>query len=366
MSTPSHAGPVERFLELEILKGPLNELDTSRLLAGYNRLTHSTVSMAAFRWCLEQNPYGPGLHAILRNDEGLLVGHICLFHLPVVMDGREVNAAKAEYLFLLEEYRGWRVRSFEHEKIPPALLLLKAFYRAAHAEGIDPVLVSAVPGVDTLHLMAGARAVTFPLHECLFILRPWAASCDTPNLTFLRRLAVLATGILQTGLAVLLRQSLRFGPDPLNECSLGRPPLETYPDNRAVFPQSEKFMAWRYPEPAYQRLATRRDSHRQIVLLRGKGKNYLRVCTTNLDARALPATRCVASLLRRAGREGALGLRWSIYRDGSLPEATVGRLRRLGFLCVPRSRNILMHVADERYLDARAWQMEDSLVAFDI
>ena len=224
--------------------------------------------------------------------------------------------------------------------------------------------MSALPGVDFLHRMAGAKPVAFPLHECLFILRPLKASRETPNLTPLRRALLFAVGTVQACLALGLRLRLLLRQDALEEVP-ALEPRATYPKALAAFSREAPFIRWRYPAGPYLRLAPRDRPHWHLIARRGGPNDYLRICTTNLDSAAFPAGAYLASLLGQARREGALGVRWSIYDQGEPPAEVVAKLRRLGCLCVARSRTILIHTRQKDLLKPEAWQMEDSLVAFE-
>jgi len=362
---PTPPPPVPGLLDLEIRRGPLSAEDRLAVLSEYNRLARARVSEAAFRRYLEDGPCGPGLHALLRTDAGKLVGHICCFPHPVFIGGKETLAAKAEYFFLGEAYRTCAIRGQEAQKQPPAILLLKAFYRQARLEGLDPILISAIPGVDFLHRMAGAKPVAFPLHECLFILRPLRASLATPNLSPLRRTLLFAAGTLQACLAVAFRLGFSLHAGAFEEVPVSRPWAPGYPGDLATFSWEPSFLQWRYPAESYLDLMSRGKRPWRFIAGRGGRTGYLRVCTTDLDSAQFPAGAFLASLLDRARKEGAMGVRWSIYDQGVVPAAAVGRLRKLGWLCVARTRQILIHTQNQTLLKAEAWQMEDSLIAFD-
>jgi hypothetical protein len=61
----------------------------------------------------------------------------------------------------------------------------------------------------------------------------------------------------------------------------------------------------------------------------------------------------------------ALGVRWAIYDNGRPPAAVANKLKRLGFACVRRQRQVLIYTRQPKLADPSCWSFDDSLVAFE-
>ena len=168
------------MLTLHIVRGPLDENLNLAVLHGYTALTRATVTAENFRRWMQRSPEGPALHAVLKNQNGDVAGHCCLFPFPLTVSGNRVTAAKAEYFFVKSEFRKQAVLGYEGSMKPAAVLLLECLYRSGKQLGWCPYVVSAPSDVAPLHRLAGCRKLTVPLTECLLTFRPWKAAIDTP------------------------------------------------------------------------------------------------------------------------------------------------------------------------------------------
>ena len=167
------------------------------ILSEYNRLTRSHISPENLRRWTQESPEGPSCHALLKTARGELVGHCCLFPFRMEYGDAQVVAAKAEYYFINENYRTERIHGLEKSDKPAAVILLEQLYHYCRTLHWGPYIVSAPKGVDGLHRMAGCRPISFPLFECLLVLRPLRGSFATPNLTAKQRVLLFLIGAAQ-------------------------------------------------------------------------------------------------------------------------------------------------------------------------
>ena len=334
---------------LRLTRGPLRDVEYDAIRAAYDRLTDNTTSPRNFRRWLVESPAGPAFHAIVEND-GVIAGHCCLIPIPFRVRDQSVVAAKAEYLFLEKSSRREPIEGLS-SRLPPSVTLLRALYEAAARIGWGPYFLSAPPEVARVHRMAGCRPMLLPLHECLLTLRPVAAALGTPNLTSVRRAAMLAVGLAQQGgrlfVPLVGTRSVDAGP-------VARPPLQ--------LPEDDAFRSWRYDPAEY---AVVRVEGAELIVKRGGASSYARV----IEARVSGSVD-IRSMLRQlvaiahAGR--ALGVRWAIYDDGAIPKEIIAALKRNGFVCVRRTRELLTYAeGSERVLAPGSWDANDFYVTFD-
>jgi hypothetical protein len=353
------SGPM--LLSLRIVRGPLTANQDEEIVRKYNQLTSSHIPIEEFRRWAANGPEGPAWHGLLEPEDGKIGGHICLIPFRTNRRGQKRIIAKAEYFFVEEQYRSMRVKGFEGSFKPPAILQLDQLYRHCLAEGWGPLLISASSAIQPLHLLVGCRSVDFPLVECLFILRPWNAAVKTPNLTVRQRIGVFLAGCAQIGLWAAAGRWMR----PNN--SVQQVPTggggEVKGEVLAFF-EDEESIRWRYPEKGYVRFALEEAPEEFAISKRGSEAGYLRVCQWEVsDGRSIKSL--LVALLREARAEKALGVRWAVYGEEKTASWLTGQMKRLGFLCVRRTRRLLLYTKDKDYLRADRWKITDSLFSFD-
>ena len=356
------------MLNLQLVRGPLpSEADYRTIHAEYTRLTQARVSERLMhRWC-KDSPSGPALHALLRTDEGKIVGHMCIIPFPIQVGRRRVTGGKTEYLFVHEDYRRERVRGMEPSRVHAGILMLQQIYRHASQElGWDPILASTIAGVDRMQQAVGCRPLDLAVFECLLIRRPWNAYRFTPNLSPIRRLALLFLGLPQTCLWALLRVLLVRVGRHIRPVAMDASIPSLGGLDKAHFSSAPDYLSWRYPPEGFQRLGFADRPDYYVTVQNGSPRNYLRICQSNLNSLDFPVLSLIVELMGQARSCHAIGVRWALYDNGSPPTALVHKLRRLGFLCVRRQRKILVYTRDKALADPTGWSFDDSLVSFEL
>jgi hypothetical protein len=356
----------DTVLDLHLVRGPLRSADADAVLRAYNHLALADVRPDNFERWLCHGPAGAAAHALLRTPTGDIVAHYCLFPFPMDLFGQRVTAAKGEYLFVMPAYRRASVSGFEAAGQMPAIVLLKQLYHYVSEElQWDPVFLNAPPGVDALHRLCGAKPVDFPLTECLFIRRPWRSAISTPNLTKKQRLVMLAAGLLQSALLRGYQLKPWRRASSLQAVSVDQSlPMEPA-SGKVAFCWSPDYLRWRYPEDQFVAYQWMGSGTNCLIARRGSSQHYLRVCTSRIAGSQVALRRLLLDLLAEAEKQGALGVRWAAYHHADLPGGFLRQLRRFGFLCVQRTRTILLLTRHPRLRDPAAWSMEDSLTAFE-
>ena len=360
-SPPPNPAAKSPLLSLRILRGPLDAHQEETILAEFNRLTDSAIPLEDFRRWVRDAPEGPACHAILETDDSRPVGHICLVPLAIERDGQKIIAARTEYFFVHEDFRASKVRGFQNSAFSSAILLLDQLYRHWSQHGGGPILASASEKIQPFHKLVGCKPVNFPLHECLLILRPWSAAKFTPNLTAKRRAALFAAGLAQTALSHPLRLLSRRYALPLAPVGSLRIPSN---GTRLAFFQNHDELRWRYPAGQYAAYVRNSAPDFYLIAKHGSPSRYLRICQSHLEgARLLPL---LAPLIDHANSQKALGLRWSVYSADPGASSLVRSLRKLGFICAPRNRRLLIYSHDKSFLSPAAWHITDSFFSFDL
>jgi hypothetical protein len=352
------------MLELRLTRAPLDDATQNAVVREYSRLVGTPVSEEDFRRWTEGSPAGPALHGLLESSEGRVVGHCCLFPFPLYRDGRKLIGAKAEYLFVHEEFRRDQFRDLPESGEPPALRLLRDLYHHGSKRlGWDPILISAPPEVASLHQLAGASEVSFDLFECLLTLRPWRASRLSPNLSPVQRVAIFLIGACQWLAWRLLGGLLwRRGRDlrPLADLGTIRPRSDT---RGMTFSLDAEFLAWRYPKSGFG-LYELGSAEGTLLAATNSPRDYLRVVDWNLDLERVSVSSLIAGLVRHARRGRNLGVRWALYSHPNLPKRLVARLRSLGFVCARRKRQICVYTRNPDLASPALWQFSDMVVTF--
>jgi len=350
------------MLNLRIIRSPLPQAENEAILSEYNQLTSAGIPMEEFLHWLQGGPEGPAWHVILETDEGEIVGHQSLIPFRGSYGGRKIVAAKSEYTFLREAFRSTKIRGFEHSSRPTHFIASKKLLDHGQAQGWGPILISTTPALHRWASSIGCSPVQVPLWECLLVLRPWDAARKTPNLDQWRRASLCAAGLFQRTIwspsLLFPHHSNGIRPVPVgdNHVSSNRDALTFFEDQNSL--------QWRYLEGQYERIELSAKSHEFVILKKGSIDRYLRICQWRLDSEG-PSLSSVASLVRMAQKEKALGIRWSVYGSGEPTLSFVRRVRMLGFLCARRRRTLLVRSDDERFLDGARWNLTDAMFSFD-
>ena len=351
------------MLNLSLARGPLDEDTRQTVIREYNRLTGQSVKMKDFRHLTEESPAGPALHALLKAPDDRLVGHLCVYPYPLYWNGEERTGARAECLFVHEQFRTERIENLPQAGTLPALALVKTLCRYANEElAWDPILLAARPKVAIVHQLAGASPMALELRECLLVLRPWRAYRSVRNASWRQRAAMLVLGLFQAPLWTLI--SLLPWPatrrlDPLRQPETVKPRR----DLRGVsFSLCSDFLGWRYV-PEHHALFGFPTEAGSMLAFTTPPRELLRVLDTNLDLDRLPAFPLLWSLVREARRRKSVGIRWAVYRNQGFPERFLRRLRRLGVVCAKRTRMVSIYSQDKDLASANWWQFSDAAVA---
>lgn len=350
------------MLDLRIVRGPLGPQENEAILSQYNRLTLSRIPMQEFLHWIQCSPEGPAWHAILETDDGEIVGHTSLIPLRASYRGRRIVPAKSEYSFICEEYRAAKIRGFEDSGRLRNLIYIDRLFRHCAAQGWGPLLISTASGVHRLFPSVGCYPTSFPVRECLLILRPWNAARKTPNLAPWQRASIWSAGILQQiGWSSVLLLARRTNGISTVSLGNGSPPK---PNDLLSFFEDPDSSQWRYLAGQYERLTLDAEGREFVIVKKGMADRYLRVCQWQL-ASGQPSLSLVAELVQLARKEKALGVRWAIYGDDQMAGILARRIQRLGFLCARRSRTLLVHTSEQEFLAGENWNLTDAMFSFD-
>lgn len=353
----------EPAVRLRIVRGPLTAGENESILAQYKSLASADISFPQFLRWIQDSPEGPAWHAILETPEGEIVGHTSLIPMRASYDGRSFIAAKSEYSFIREEYRAAKIRGFEQTGRLKNLIYVDELFRRCRAEGWSPLLISTPSGFHRVFRSIACYPVNFPVQECLLVLRPREAALRTPNIYGWHRAFLWGAGLAQRA----FWSPAFLSPDRENQLStitISGDHLRTG-HSRLTFFQDRDSLDWRYPESEYEQIAMADGNGGGNLLVKyGSATRYLRVCQWQLDC--APSRGLIASLVRKARRQGALGVRWAVYGEDAASGVLVQRLRKLGFVCVRRPRTLLINTANQEFLDPRKWNLTDAMFTFDL
>ena len=350
------------MLNMRIVRAPLSSQENSVILSEYNRLTGGRIPLEEFDRWVTKSPEGPAWHAILTADDGRIVGHTSVFPLRAGAPGSPIVPGKSEYSFLHEDFRKEKIRGCETAGRPAFLTLLDKLFQHCHEQGWSPIFASTNEKNQVFTRKVGLRPLEFPLWECLLVLRPVRAAKLTPNVGRAERAALLSAGLLQGTIWPPLARLLAM--------SNGTKSVEVHGNGMTPsveplsFFEDQPSLAWRYIDGQYVRLGLASSAGSYVIAKRGSGDRFLRVCQWRLDPEK-DLHRAVAFLVDEARREKALGVRWAVYDQNESAVRLVTGLKRLGFLCARRTRIVMVHKNNEKYLDPSLWRMNDSLLSFD-
>lgn len=349
------------MLRMRIERAPLQESENRVVLAEYNRLTAGSIPIEEFVHWVKDNPAGRAWHAILETADGRIAGHTSVFPLRTSFGAGAVLPAKSEYSFLHEDFRKEKIQGFENASRPAFIILLDQLFKHCQGQGWGPIFASTNEKNQVFTRKVGLRPVPFPLWECLLVLRPQKASRLTPNLTRWQRLALLSAGVAQSTAWSLAGPLLPRG--GICDAPVGSNgfPVE---DGRLSFFDDRESLQWRYLGGQYVRFDVESSAGDYLIAKRGSAARFLRVCQWRLRGRPRFSP-LLTALVREARREGALGVRWAVYEGEAESEELVRQMRHMGFLCTRRTRTVMIHNKEEKYLDPGLWRMNDSLFSFD-
>lgn len=350
------------MVALRILRSPLTDQQNQSILDQYNHLTAVHIPMTEFiRW-VQDGPAGPAWHALLETEDGQIAGHTSLIPLRATFRGMSVTAAKSEYSFVRPEFRSAKIQGFEKTARPRFLILVDQLFRHCAALGWGPFLISTTPALHKLGPRVECYPVEFPLHECLLILRGFSAARWTPNLSSWQRAGIAAAGACQAALWRTVWRASTNGNGP-HSGGIDAASAEDG-DGLLAFFQDKDSLRWRYVPGQYDRLTVGASHEDCVIVKNGGGERYLRVCQWRLMSSA-SVEYFVKGLVSLARAQKAPGVRWAVYGQEPDAQELVGNLRRLGFLCVARTRTELIHSHNQGFRTASAWKLNDAMFSFD-
>jgi len=350
------------MLKMRIERAPLKDHENRVILDEYNRLSNARIPMEEFLHWVRDNPAGPAWHAILETQEGRIVGHTSVFPVRTGYRGGEVIPAKSEYSLLHEDFRKEKVAGYENSGKPAFILILDQLFKHCQQLGWGPIFASTNEKNQVFTRKVGLRPLEFPLWECLLVLRPMNASRLTPNLTSWQRMLLFSAGLPQAGIWSLAAPILS-SQNGIRHGTIGTNGMRK-DDSRLTFFDDTETQRWRYADGQYARFDIDGAGGDYLIVKHGSPDRFLRVCQWQLEAtERLP--RIVGSLVRAARARRSLGVRWAVYDSDANSTELAHRMKRLGFLCARRTRIVMVHKDEERYLRPALWRMNDSLFTFD-
>jgi len=349
------------MLNLRIVRGPLQPRENEAILTEYNRLKSSEIPMQEFLHWIQNSPEGPAWHAILETDDEEIVGHQCAIPLRGSCQGQRVVAAKSEYAFLREEFQSRRIRGFEESRGPRHFIAFHQLFQRCQEQGWGPFMLCNSAAARHRHGFYGWHSTHFNLWECLLTLRPWAAARETPNLVRWQRAVLGLIGTAQK-IAWSPLQLVTPHENGIRPVNLRGGPFPESNDLLSFFEDQES-LRWRYPEGQYERLALDSQGYNYIILKKGSGSAYLRICQWRFR-NCQPSLSLMSRLVQMAQQEQRLGLRWAVYASDAGGAALAQRLRHFGFLCAPRIRTLMIKSEEKELLTPHKWNLNDAMFSF--
>jgi len=358
-SEPTEARGVGATLNLRIVRGPLQPDENEKVLSEYNkRIAPPHIAMHEYLRWVQTSPEGPAWHAILESNSHGIVGHQCLIPIRADWRGRKIVAAKSEYTFLHEDFQTAKIHGLERVQRPTHIVAANQLFQRGQSEAWGPFLISTTPSLRRRGFY-GFVATDCPLWECLLILRPMAAARKTPSLQRWQRACLFLGGAAQK---TVWGPAARFYPraSEFQIVKIDHSPLPEQKDFLSFFGDLES-LRWRYPSDEYERLGL--NSSDYLIYKRGSIDQYMRICQWQLDATDLSLSQ-IGHLIQIAQKDGAMGVRWSIYGRDDTAKALVRRLRRSGFLCVPHTKTIQIKSHQQQFLRPECWDLTDAMFSF--
>lgn len=350
------------MLRMRIVQAPLKSEENQAILQDYNRLTAGHIPLHEFVHWVTRSPEGAAWHALLETEDGRIVGHTSVFPLRTGTGELELIPAKSEYSFLHEDFRKEKIQGYETVSRPAFIILLDHLFKHCQEIGWGPIFASTNDKNQVFTRKVGLRPIEFPLRECLLVLKPVNAARVTPNLSNWQRAGLFTAGLGHTSIwplaANLLATSNGIKKLPVQSLKARLEP------KLFSFFEDEASLAWRYPESQYIRFGFTGSSDNFLIAKRGSASGYLRVLQWRLENvhSFLPL---FGALVREARQQNALGVRWAVYDGNERSGELVRVMKKVGFLCAPRVRTVMIHKKEEKYLDPSLWNINDSLFSFD-
>ena len=347
---------------MQIVRAPLEQSEYKTILTEYNRLTGAEIPMPEFvRW-VKDSPDGPAWHALLRTEQGRIVGHTSVLPLRATIGPTQLTAAMSEYSFVHEDFRKLKIKGYEEVSRPTFIILLDQLFQHCQNQGWGPLFASTNEKNQIFTRKVGLRPAEFPLRECLLVLRPSGAARHTRNLSSKQRVALFASGVAQKSFWSVA------GLFPSKNNSVQAIPIGTEtlcPEKeRLTFYEEKESLRWRYLADQYVLYALDNAPNDYVIVKRGRHDRYVRVCQYRLSS-AESVGAIVRHLLIQTENDNAMGVRWAVYDDGPLSDEIVNKLQRRAFLCARRVRIVMVHKNFPKYLQPSIWKMSDAHFCFD-
>jgi hypothetical protein len=351
------------MLRMRIERAPLAESANEAILTEYNRLTGAEIPINEFVHWLNASPAGKAWHAILESEDGQIAGHTSVFPVRTSFSGAILVPAKSEYSVVRPEFRKEKIIGYEKAGKAAFIILLDKLFQHCREQGWGPIFASTNEKNQVFTRKVGLRPLEFPLWECMLVLKPADASRLTPHLTDWQRKALFSAGIAQStwwnSVAPIFSRS-----NGIHEIEMQSDRPVKSEKGRLAFFEDFESMRWRYLGDQYVRLELEQADGDYLIAKRGSPSRYLRVCQWHIES-VKRQKGLVNALVRIARRDGALGVRWAIYDGETTSDALVNLLRWSGFLTARRTRIMMVHNAEEAYLNPAMWKINDSLFSFD-
>lgn len=361
--SPNRLGPATtQFMNLRIVRGPLESATNRVILRHYNRLASVDIPLADYLHWVQDGPDGPAWHVLLENEASEIVGHSSVIPLRCSFEGKQTLAGKSEYSFILEEYRSAKIRGLENLAKPRNAIMVHQLFHRCQAEGLGPLMISTSSTRQRSLGWVGCAAVTFPVWECLLILRPWRAAKNTPNLNRWQRASLGIAGVFQT-VARSCAGVLRRPPMGIRIVPIGHG-VSRGNDELLSFFNDSVALQWRYPAGEYEQITVEGNKGEYVIVKSGAPNRYLRVCQWHLGPEQ-PMPQLVTKLLELANKQQALGVRWAIFGEGEAQRNFGRRMKKFGFLRARRTRTLLVSSKEHEFISADKWGLSDSLFSFD-
>ena len=350
------------MLRMRIEKAPLDDAANRVILDEYNRLTGARIPLNEFKHWVADNPVGKAWHALLETESGRIVGHTSVFPLRASFADTGVVPAKSEYSFLHEDFRKEKVEGFEKGGKSAFIVILDELFKHCIRQGWGPIFASTNERNQVFTRKVGLRPLEFGLWECMFLLKPSQTLRAVSNVTSKQRIGMFCASVAQKTAWSVASPLLHRG-DVVCEGPIGGNgfPVD---DSRLAFFQDSESLSWRYLEGQYIRLDIRDMRGSYLIAKRGSAEKFLRVCQSRLEDPRL-FFEILRFLIHQAAKNGELGLRWAVYDWQPLADQLVKQMKRFGFLCARRTRILMVHNAQEKYLNSSLWAVNDSLFSFD-
>lgn len=255
-----------------------------------------------------------------------------------------------------------KIRGQETAGRPAFITLLDRLFQHCHEQGWGPIFASTNEKNQVFTRKVGLRPLEFPLSECLLILKPVNAAKATPNLNKWQRMALFASGVAQGAIWPIMTEWFESS-NGIRKTPAGREGVKAGEKLFSFFEDADS-LRWRYLDGQYVRFGISESPEDYLIAKRGSASRYMRVCQWRL--RSPKATMPIlAALTREARADGAMGVRWAVYDGEPHAEELVRQMRRAGMLCARRTRIMMVHKKEDKFLEPSLWWLNDSLFSFD-